>query len=135
MVLEDLAVQSGDVLQRHFSLQVDVLSLQEMVVTPGRFSVLKVDPALPQTLSREEVRTMPQITEDIYRAVTRLPGVSTNDFTAKFTIRGGEHEEVLVTLDGLELYEPFHLKDIEGGILSIVDVDAVGERSLFDTLV
>ncbi len=125
-VLEDLVVHSGAVVRQDIVLQVDLLTLDEIVVTPGRFSVLKRDPAVPQTLSREEIRTMPQIGEDIYRAIVRLPGVSGSDFSARFNVRGGEYDQVLVTLDGLELYEPFHLKDIAGGAISIVDVEAIG---------
>ncbi len=102
------------------------VSIREVVVTPGRFAIMQGETAVRQTLSEEDIHSIPQVGEDIYRAVTRIPGVAASDFSAKFTVRGGEHEEILVLLDGLQLYEPFHLKDIGGGALSIVDVVAIG---------
>lgn len=106
------------------------LSLHEIVVTPGSFDLMREESAARQTLSREDIQSIPQFGEDIYRAVKRLPGIASNDYSARFTVRGGEHNEVLVLLDGLELYEPFHLKDINGGGLSIVDVQAIGGLTL-----
>ncbi len=124
--LEDVAVDSGVVLNVTIKLTARVLKLSAITVTPGRFSIMQSDPAGQQTLTREDIESIPQTGEDIYRAVARLPGISSNDFSAKFTVRGGEHEEVLVSLDGLKLFDPFHLKDINGGSLSIIDVKAVG---------
>jgi outer membrane cobalamin receptor len=109
-----------------FRLNPKPIALRETVVTPGRFVIIKDDPTTAQRLTREEIHSIPQLGEDIYQAIKRLPGVSSKDYSARFTVRGGEHEEVLVLLDGLQVYEPFHLKDIGGGALSIVDVMAIG---------
>jgi outer membrane cobalamin receptor len=100
------------------------LSYKEVVVTPGVFSIMGSGPTVRQSLTREDLETVP-FGEDIYRATASLPGISGSDFSAKFTVRGGENDQVLVLFDGLELYDPFHLKDIEGGALSIIDVAAV----------
>lgn len=124
--VSNISIKTSGNTEKNIRLKSDTLALQEIVVTPGRFSVLQQDPVVQQTLSREEIQSIPQFGDDIYRAISRLPGVTGSDFSSRFTIRGGEHDQVLVTLDGLELSEPFHLKDIEGGGISIVDTDIIG---------
>ncbi len=100
------------------------IALREIVVTPGQFSIMGNSPLSKQTLKSEDIKNM-SFAEDITRAVTRLPGVASNDFSSKFTVRGGEDDEVLITLDGMELYEPFHQRDFAGGLFSIVDIETI----------
>lgn len=106
------------------NLKPKAFSLEEIVVTPGYFSIMDREPVAVSSLTSESVRSFPQIGEDIFRAVNRLPGIGGDDFTSKFTVRGGGYDEVLVLLDGMELHDPFHLKDIDG-FLSIVDVEGI----------
>ncbi len=103
----------------------DAIRLNEVTVTPGSFSVMGTVPVSQQTLSEQNIKNMAWA-EDITRAVARLPGISASDYSSKFAIRGGEADEVLISLDGMELYEPFHQRDYSGGLFSIVDVEAVG---------
>ncbi|MFC1619351.1 carboxypeptidase-like regulatory domain-containing protein [Candidatus Neomarinimicrobiota bacterium] len=98
--------------------------LQEITVTPGLFSIMGKGPTMQQTLTHEDMQNI-TFGDDVYRALTRLPGVGANDFSAKFTVRGGENEEILVLLDGVEIYEPFHLKDVAGGAFSFIDVGVI----------
>jgi outer membrane cobalamin receptor len=106
------------------------IRLDEFVVTPGTYGILReASVVAEQTLTRDYVDALPRMADDIYRAIDRLPGVATHDITAKINVRGAPNDQVLVQLDGLELSEPFHLKDWDGS-LSIVDVESVSDIEL-----
>ncbi|MFC1555345.1 carboxypeptidase-like regulatory domain-containing protein, partial [candidate division KSB1 bacterium] len=123
-VIENISIKENETVELQFELNETTLLLSEIVVTPGHFTLMEDKPASYNVLESEDLRDFPQLGEDIFRAVKRLPGLSGNDFSAKFAVRGGEHDEVLVMLDGLELHDPFHLKAVGGG-LSIIDVELI----------
>jgi outer membrane cobalamin receptor len=103
--------------------------LAAVVVTPGYFGLLGAGGAAPQALTRDQLESVPASAEDIYRAVSRLPGVAATDYSARFSVRGATADQLYVTLDGLRLVEPFHLKDI-GSALSIIDIQSLGRAEL-----
>ena len=79
-------------------------------------------------ISQAELRLVPGLAEaDPIRAVEVLPGVvSTSDFTASFNVRGGSADQNLILLDGVPIFNPFHL----GGIFSVFNADMVGRVEL-----
>ena len=102
-----------------------VLRLADIVVAPGHFGVMDGDVVAQQTLTREDIETIPQVGEDIFRAIKRLPGIASDDISTRLNVRGGTDQELLVLIDGMELYEPYHLKDFDG-VMGIVDVNSIG---------
>jgi TonB dependent receptor/CarboxypepD_reg-like domain/TonB-dependent Receptor Plug Domain len=100
------------------------ITLSNVTVSPGSFSIMGNERLSRQSLTSKDIKNM-SWAEDITRAVSRLPGVSSNDFSSKFNVRGGEADEVLMTLDGMELYDAFHQRDIGGGLFSIVDIETI----------
>jgi len=101
-------------------------TLEQIVVTPGQVTLLSGPPAPGVHWSREEVRRLPHLSDDLFRAISRLPGTTTGDFSADFHIRGGERSEALVLFDGLRVYEPYHLRDIQN-VFSIFDTHVTAE--------
>ena len=129
--IQNILVSKNAEVVINITLRQTSLSLSEIIVTPGQFSLMRKEPASKNALSSEDVRDFPQLGEDIYRAVQRLPGLTGNgDFSARFNVRGGEQDEVLVLLDGMELYDPFHLKDFNGS-LSIIDYEIIRSVDMF----
>ena len=105
------------------------IELEEIVVTPGKFTVQSgTDASL--SLSKEGLDLFPLIDNDVFRAAHIFPGVTANDFSARFNLRGGEKDEIVVRLDGMELFEPYHLQDF-GGAISIIDLGVIHRADLF----
>ncbi|HIE26440.1 TPA: hypothetical protein EYP66_04065 [Candidatus Poribacteria bacterium] len=106
----------------------EVIQLGEIRVTPGRFTISD-SVLLPKSLSKAEIDKFPLIDNDVYRAAHVFPGVVANDFSARFSVRGGEKDETIVRLNGMELYEPYHLQDF-GGAISTIDLGIVQRAEL-----
>ena len=81
-----------------------------------------------QEISGEAMKALPALAEtDPIRAVEVLPGVSTvSDFSAAFNVRGGSADQNLVLLDGVPIFNPFHL----GGVFSVFNADMVAGAEL-----
>ncbi len=125
LVRSDVRVVTGASVDLNLSMSAVVFELGEIVVTPGAFSFMDAGSAGRQTMSRTEIESVPQFGEDIFRAVNRFPGLSGGDYSAQFSIRGGRPDETLIVLDGLEIYEPYHMKDFADGAISILDVETI----------
>ena len=118
--LDSLFVAETDsLLTLRLELEPVAFALNEVVVRaapPGAESHAQV-------LSIEQINRIPATFEDLFRAVQVLPGIAAPDVAASFLVRGGESDETLVRLDGIDLLEPYHVRDW-GGALSVVSLDA-----------
>ncbi|MCP3961409.1 MAG: TonB-dependent receptor [bacterium] len=127
--LADVQVVAGRFTDVSFELVPVAVPLDEIVVTPSRISLLRSDPTAVMSFDKEEIIALPHLGDELFRAFTLLPGVSGNELSASFHIRGGRSDEVLVMLDQLELFEPFHLRDFSDA-QSIIAPKAIAEVDL-----
>jgi len=127
--LSDVRVSLGDTSRVTILLQRRPFELATVVVSPSAFGITEETAVSAQTLTRRDVEASPHMGADLFRAMNRLPGIATHDVSAKLRVRGGPDDQVLTLLDGLELYEPYHMKYWDGS-LSVVDPDAVGSVEL-----
>jgi len=88
-------------------------ALEMIVVTASRYSIDR--PASPSVteITRQSLETSTAIGQDPLRVTHHLPGVSSDQLTAQAHVRGGDLDEVLLRLDGIRLYTPYHLKDFQ----------------------
>ena len=98
------------------------VAVDEIVVIAGRFQLYGDDQAAE--FDHEEINRLPNLADDLMRAISRLPAATADDFSARINLRGGIREETAVYLDGLKLIDPFHLKDLQGA-LSVVDSNLI----------
>ncbi|HEX8172436.1 MAG TPA: TonB-dependent receptor [Thermoanaerobaculia bacterium] len=105
------------------------VALAEIVVTPSRFTLLADAPESRQFLSRTDVQRVPHLADDLYRAIARVPGTTSADVSARFNLRGGVEDEVLVLVDGAEIRDPFHMRDLYRAF-STLDAEAVASADI-----
>lgn len=127
--LEQVAVAADRPTEVLLELNPAPITREEMIVTPSQIALLAESSKASLALSKEEIKALPHLGDDVFRALSLLPGTSSNDRSAQFQVRGGRRDEVQVLLDGQELFDAFHLKEFDNAI-SIVGSEALGRVDL-----
>lgn len=98
--------------------------LDTIVVTASRYPIERQAATSASSFGRHTIETTPALGQDPLRITHRLPGVSSDQLTSRMHIRGGNLDEVLLRLDGIRLYSPYHLKDFQN-VFSSINPDIV----------
>ena len=102
---------------------------EEVVVNSSRYRFM-ADGTAHAFLTQDQLQDMPHLADEPLRAVQRLPGVASNGFSALGQIRGGATNETSIVLDGLRLYEPFHLRNFQSPV-SVLDSRVVDSIEVY----
>ncbi len=70
-------------------------------------------------IDQKAIVDLPVIGDDPIRAIQRLPGIAAGGWSAKSHFRGGEENESAIFLNGLQLLDPFHVRDFHNVFSSI----------------
>lgn len=98
----------------------DYGTIEEVVVNASahQFQMAHIGSSL--SFDHENLSKRPAIANDALRVSSRLPGSANNGVSARSSIRGGRENEMLITFNGMRLYEPFHLHQFNQ-LFSVVD--------------
>lgn len=114
-----------------FSIKMEEQSIvfEAVEVTPGIIE-LSSEEGASSTVTNQEILTSPGVfSKDVYRSLQTIPSVSSSEWSSKPHIKGGNPDETAVIIDNLEIYEPFHLEEIDGPY-SVISSDLVKDMKL-----
>jgi hypothetical protein len=121
-------VLSEDRAELSLTLQTDSRTLGNVTVrartdeadTREQVSMIRLDP--------RTAKVLPSPFGDFNAILKTLPGVqSTNELTSTYSVRGGNYDENLVYVNGIEIYRPFLVTTAQQEGLSFVNPDLVNK--------
>jgi len=131
-------------------------AVSDVVVTPGRrttknvaltsesvgvthiraesYFVEKSDTTVSaHSMSKEEIRRQPGGAGDIYRVLSTLPGVNATDVYSDLVVRGGDPNENLTVMDGVEVFNPVHYGQTYGsnGAITALNLELIDDVEFY----
>ena len=136
--VDTLVIGRADRIIINLTLEIEQTTLDELVVEGDREAGTARVLAGQTTIRPADIEMIPgpDISGDLVNYLTTLPGiVSVGDRGGQLFIRGGEPWQNLVLLDGMWVYQPFHIlgffSSFPSEILQTVDVYAGGYTSQY----
>lgn len=113
---------SGETLEFNPVLNTRIEQIGEVVLTVRDREIFtgitSIDPAT--------IRTLPGANAGVENLLKTLPGVSSNnELSTQYSVRGGNYDENLVYVNGIEVYRPFLIRSGQQEGLSFVNPDLV----------
>lgn len=105
-------------------------SLENIVVSASRYAFSRATGPSTAQLDRRQLLHAPTLGSDAIRATHALPGLTSSGLTARVNVRGGDSDEALIIIDGLRLFNPFHLKDFQS-LFSSINPQIVDSMSVY----
>lgn len=134
----EVTLEAGELRQLNLELEPADRHLGEVTVESERSSGAANVRAGVQSIRPADIQLVPtpDVSGDLVSYLTTLPGVvSTGDRGGQLFIRGGEPSQNEVLLDGIPLFQPFHLlgfySAFPSDVLSRADVYAGGYNARF----
>lgn len=100
-------------------VELNRLTIDQIVVTASRYEVHGGAGSSFHLVNETQLNDTPGFAGDSLRIIHRLPGAASIGISSKPNVRGGASNELLVLFDGVELIEPFHLRDFQSMFSSL----------------
>lgn len=122
---QEVHIFDSEAIRVDILLKEQALEVMEILVTAERQKFERQMESSQISLDMREINSAPAFIEpDVFRTLQMLPGVqTTSDFSSALYVRGSTPDQNLIMLDGITVYNPYHL----GGIFSTFNTDAIKE--------
>ncbi len=122
---KNIELSEGQPIRLDIRLNEEIIQTTEVLVTAERQKFERSMESSQISLDIREINSAPAFIEpDVFRTLQMLPGVqTTSDFSSALYVRGSTPDQNLIMLDGIAVYNPYHL----GGIFSTFNTDAIKE--------
>ena len=115
-------LKNGEEVEFHPVMDESVEQMATVVITSKK----RKDVEGITTLEPETIRKIPGANAGVENLLKTLPGVSSNnELSTQYSVRGGNYDENLVYVNGIEVYRPFLIRSGQQEGLSFVNTDMV----------
>lgn len=116
-----LNLESGVRREINQKMKISATELQDVIIVEEHLresGLIKIDPKL--------ARVTPGISGGIEDVIKTMPGVSSNnEMSSQYSVRGGNYDENLVYVNGIEIYRPFLIRSGQQEGLSFINSDLI----------
>tara|TARA_R110002049_G_scaffold76250_4_gene196082 strand:+ start:2490 stop:4952 length:2463 start_codon:yes stop_codon:yes gene_type:complete len=121
-VVSTFNLKNGEILEFNPVMNASIEQIGTVIINTNRRKdvegIVNLDP--------ETIRKIPGANAGIENLLLTLPGVSNNnELSTQYAVRGGNYDENLVYVNGIEVYRPFLIRSGQQEGLSFVNTDLV----------